>query len=292
MLLSPGNMYALLGTTAVSVLLSIPYGFKAALLPMIAFAAGDAIAALFIPYTEKFRAKVDKFYRDQDREASRQRLFDEIVKRQGKNTKYVGSFDAYQRMQQHVHSLYKIVLDNQSRLSLRDVEKLDDASLDYLSMWLALLVIQDRTNAISLNEVELRLQSIDKSLADIKPGVDQMQLQKARNEYLSLITRHRRMLSRKTAIEAALLAMPDQMDEIYQTIMSSPTTGEVDSSLADSIARLGLEEDLEAELEGALRDNVPNLSQQISTRHEQRREQRQPVTNAQQQNKKTQHQSR
>lgn len=292
MLLSSGNVYAMLATAAASVLISIPYGFKAALLPIIVFAAGDAIAALFIPYSEQFRAKVDKQYRDQDRESSRQRLLDEIGRRQGNNANYFGSFDSYHRMLQHVTSLYKIAFDNQTRLAIPDVEKLDDATLDYLSMWLALMVIEERTNAISLDEIEMRLQSVDEDLADLKPGADHMQLQKARNEYLSLITRHRRMLSRKTAIEAALLAMPDQMDEIYQTIMSSPMSSDVDSALADSIAKLGLEEDLEAELEGALRDSVPAISQQMSSRYEHRQEQRQSAASGQQRNKQTQRQSR
>ncbi len=270
MLLSPGNVYAMLATAATSVLLSIPYGFKAALVPLILFTAVDAIAAMFIPFSENFRAKINKQYRDAERESSRQRLLEEIGRRQGNSAAYFGSFDSYHRMLQHVSALYKIAFDTQTRLALPDVEKLDDATLDYLSMWLALMVIEERTNAISLDEIEMRLQNVDADLANLKPGADHLQLQKARNEYLSLITRHRRMLSRKTAIEAALLAMPDQMDEIFQTIMSAPSSSDMDSALADSIAKLGLEEDLEAELEGALRDSMPAISQQMSSRYEQR----------------------
>lgn len=252
-------MIAALGSVAAGVLLSLPYGFSAGLLPIIGFAAGETIAAMFIPYSEKFRARVDKKYRDQAREATRSHLLDEIKKRD-QRMKGAGSLESYQRMLDRVASLYRVANDSRTRLSLRDVEKLDDATLDYLRMRLAALIIEERARAVVLKDVEARLQVIERDLADSRPGVDQVQLQKARNEYLSLITRHRRMLSRKMGIEAAILSMPDQMDEIYQTIVTAPTGVDVDSKLAESIAKLGLEEDLEAELEGALRETAPELS--------------------------------
>ncbi len=267
MLFSQGNVYALLGTVATGVLLSIPYGFNAALVPLIGFVAGEAIAAMFIPYSENFRAKIDKKHRDQTREATRRHLLDEIESRDGDSHNAYGSIDAYQRMVERVASLYRIAEDSRTQLSLSDVEKLDDATLDYLSMWLAAMVIEERARAVSIQDVEGRLERIDADLGDVKPGTDQLQLQKARNEYLSLITRHRRMISRKVAIEAAMLSMPDQMDEIYQTIMTAPTSSDVDSKLADSIAKLGLEEDLEAELEGALRETMPSISAQLEDQY-------------------------
>jgi hypothetical protein len=260
MLFSDGNKLAFLGCVAAGVLLSIPFGFGVGLLPVIGFAAGDTIAAMFIPYTEKFRDKVDKKYRVQVREATRSHLLEEINQRDQLAWGKHGSFDAYQRMRDRVEALYKVAYDNRTQLSARDVEKLDDATLDYLRLWLASLVIEERARSVVVKEIEEKLQLIERDLKDAKPGTDQMQLQKARNEYLSLITRNRRMLSRKMAIEAAILSMPDQMDEIYQTIVTAPTSAEVDSKLAESIAKLGLEEDLEAELEGALRETVPESS--------------------------------
>ena len=262
MLLSNGNVLALLGSVAAGVVLSIPYGFGAGLLPIIGFAAGETIAAMFIPYTENFRSQVDKKYREQLREATRSHLLDEIERRDQSAKGAHGSLVSYQRMRDRVASLYRVASDNRTQLSMRDVEKLDDATLDYLRIWLAALVIEERAKAVVLKDIEARLQIIERDLKDSKPGTDQMHLQKARNEYLSLITRHRRMLSRKMGIEAAILSMPDQMDEIFQTIVTAPTSADVDSKLAESIAKLGLEEGLEAELEGALRETVPDLSAQ------------------------------
>lgn len=265
MLFSQWNVYAGLLSVAAGAVLSIPYGFGVGLLPLIAFATGDAVAALFIPYSAGFRARVDQRLRDREREEQRDHLLAEIEKREA-SAKGLGSMRAYQRMVERVRSLYKVAADSRTQLTLRDVERLNDATLDYLSMWLAAQVIDERAKAVNLRDIETRLKIIDADLEDARPGTDQNQLQKARNEYLSLITRHRRMLSRKMALEAAMLSMPDQMDEIYQTIVTAPASADVDSKLAESIAKLGLEEELESELEGVLRETVPELA----PRHEQR----------------------
>lgn len=260
MLFSQLNVYGFLLSAAAGVLLSIPYGFGVGLLPFIAFATIDMVAALFVPYSESFRASVDKRLRTEAREAQRQHLLDEIKQRESSNNKGMGSLNAYQRMLDRVSSLYRIAEDSHTRLNERDVDKLNDATLDYLSMWLAGQVIDERAKAISSSNIEARLKVIDSDIEAARPGTDQAQLQKARTEYLSLITRHRRMLSRKMALEAAMLSMPDQMDEIYQTIVTAPASAEVDSKLADSIAKLDLDEEIEVELEGMLRETVPQVA--------------------------------
>ena len=48
-LTSQTNLYAGLGSLALGVVLSIPFGFGIGALPLIAFAAGDILAALHIP---------------------------------------------------------------------------------------------------------------------------------------------------------------------------------------------------------------------------------------------------
>lgn len=56
------------------------------------------------------------------------------------------------------------------------------------------------------------------------------------------------------------------MDEIYQTIVTAPASAEVDSKLADSIAKLDLDEEIEIELEGILRESVPQVAQERQER--------------------------
>jgi hypothetical protein len=52
--------------------------------PLIAFAAGDILAALHIPSLPTFREKVDRRWRANVRQASREQLMTEIEKRAGK----------------------------------------------------------------------------------------------------------------------------------------------------------------------------------------------------------------
>lgn len=263
MLFSPGNIYAVLGVLATSVAVSIPYGLEAGLVPLIALLAGEAVASLFIPYSPTFRNKIDTRNRQRAREAERAALLGEIERRKDMMKGAYGSFSSYQRMVARVASIYRIAEDSRTQISRSDAEKLDDTTIDYLRMWLAVMVTEERSRAISAKDIEARLSAIEQDLEKAKPGVDQTQLNKARNEYLSLLTRHRRMASRKTAIEAAMLSMPDQMDEIYQAIVTAPTATETGTRLADAIARLGLEQDLESELEGALRDTLPDLAEPV-----------------------------
>lgn len=265
MLFSQWNVYALLLALASGAVMSIPWGFGVGLLPLIAFAAGDAIAALFIPFSEGFRARVDRRLRREAREAQRNKLLAEIERREA-SQRGSGSLRSYTRMVQRVQSLYSVAADGASQLSERDVERLDDATLDYLCMWLAAQIIDERARSINLKDIENRLRQIDRDLEAPQPGADAGQLRRAQTEYTNLITRHRRMLSRKTAIEAAIVSMPDQMDEIYQSIVAAPGSAELGSRLAESIARLALEEDLEAEMDGMLSESVP----QFVPRHEQR----------------------
>lgn len=267
MLLSPGNVYAVLGMLAASVAVSIPYGLEAGLVPLIALAAGEAVAALFVPFSPGFREKIDQRNRNKTREAEREHLLSEIERRKDMMKTAYASFSGYQRMIGRVKSIYRIAEDSHTSVTLQDAEKLDDTTIDYLRMWLAVTVIDERSRAISVKDVEARLAMIEQELDKAKPGTDQTQLNKARNEYLSILTRHRRLASRKAAIEAAMLSMPDQMDELYQAIVTAPTASDTGSKMADAIARFSFDDDLESELEGAMREALPDFPGRSATQN-------------------------
>ena len=258
-LTSQGNVYALLGSVAAAAVLSIPFGFGIGAIPLIAFAAGEFIAGMYVPSSITFRDKVDQRYREAGRGAARAHLIEEISRRVPGESRIDRTFETYDRMSQRVASLYALAADRRTQLSASDVEKLDDATIDYLCVRLALLIIEDRSATIDLGDIERRISAIDRELAAKHPGADERQLLKARNDYLALAARHRRMLSRKAALEAALIAMPDQMEEIYQTIITAPTSHELGAKLTDAVANLRLREDIEVELAGDIQDALPGL---------------------------------
>ena len=259
MLTSQGNLYAGLGTLATAALLSIPFGFGIGALPLIAFAAGEFIAGMYVPGTITFRDAADRKFRARNRDAARVRLFEEIQARDKKRAAFDQTYQTWLRMSERVASLYRHAAESRTDLPMLEIERLEDATIEYLCLWLARLVMEDRAESVNLREIEQRVAAIDRELAGAKPGVDVRQLRKARAEYSALVERHNRMLSRKTAIEAALLSMPDQLEEIYQTIMTTPATEDVGSRLEDSIEKLRLQEDIEAELSGEIEAVMPGM---------------------------------
>ena len=84
-------------------------------------------------------------------------------------------------------------------------------------------------------------------------------LTRARDEYQGLISRHQRMVSKRTAIEAAIVSLPDQLAEIYQIVMGEITDND-SGRLSDAIANLRLRQDIESELNdelsGAIADSA------------------------------------
>ncbi|MCM8579343.1 hypothetical protein [Accumulibacter sp.] len=264
-LTSQTNLYAFLGSLAVGALLSIPFGFAVGAVPLIAFAAGDILAALHIPSLPTFREKVDRRWRANVRQTSREQLMTEIQKRSGKRPLPEPTLRTYQRMYERVQSLYQRADSGHGRLAWRDVEQLDEVTLEYLAMWLALLVMNDRAESVNLREVEQQVAALDRELTAPRPGTDLRQLQKARIDYLAIIERHHRMLSRRRALEAAMLSMPDQLDEIYQTIMTLPVSEDVGTRLEEAIGKLRLQEDIEADLASDLAEALPGVAMPTST---------------------------
>jgi hypothetical protein len=283
MLTSQANLYAGLSSMACGAILSLPYGLGVGLTPILLYLAGGAIASLYLPASITFRAKVDADYRKQQREKAQAHLLREIrqrtpylawennesipvelnrSRRDSKTTTptlYSNYRFAYKRMLERVYSLQMIAEDRKTQLSVSDVERLEGATLDFLCLWLGLLVIDDRDRAINVNDVEQKIDEIDQELDDTTEGAQQRQLKHARAEYTALLGRHRVMLSKRHAMEAAMLGMPDQVEEIYQMIMAAPFSFSMNTKLEESLSRLRLEEELELELNDELQDTAAVL---------------------------------
>ena len=106
LLASQGNLNAGLGALAVAAILSIPFGFGIGAIPLLAFAAGEIIAALYVPSSIKFRDDVDRKWRARERAATRQRLLAEIDARARPTSFHQQTMNAYARMASRVASLY------------------------------------------------------------------------------------------------------------------------------------------------------------------------------------------
>lgn len=241
MLTTPLNVNLFLATLASSTFLSIPYGAPGAILPLLAFAAGEAIAAMFIPPSSTFRAKVDRKLKLKRREAAAMHLRGEIARR---CTEHDPRWDIYRNLQERVGSLREMGSHRRSALSEKDLERIEDTAIDYLGLWLAELSMDERQDSVNERDVERRLAEIGKRIDN--GAEDERSLRKARADLEELLLRHRRLASRKSAVEAALLSLPDAVEEIYQAIITNSSVAEGGVRLSEAIERLRLEEELES----------------------------------------------
>ena len=251
MLTSQTSFTGLLFTLLIAALLSIPLGLGMAAIPILSFVAIEAIAALFIPSSPVFQARIQKRKRSERREKLRTHLTNEIERRQPQSHNH---WKAYHRMRDRIASLHEVASRRQNALSDRDVERLDDATVNFLSMWLAWLVMEERWKTTNESDLEKRIRSIDKRLEKIEKPVERRRLEKARSELQVILQRRQSLWDRATAVEAAMLSMTDTLEEVYQRMMTNPNAGDVREELQAAVARMQVEEELDLAVDSELDD--------------------------------------
>ena len=254
MISSPTSVYGLLGTLTVAALLSIPLGVGVAIIPVLFFGAIQSIAALFIPSSPVFQAAVQKRKRSERREKSRAHLVEEIERRDSGEAQF--HWRAYHRMRERVNSLTQIAHNRETAMSERDVERLDDATVDYLGLWLAWLVMAERWQNVDEEGITKRITAIDRQLDKLTDAVERRRLEKARSDLDRILNRRKTLWSRATEVEAKMLAMTDTLEEVYQRVITNPNSDDATSQLQEAVERMKVEEEIDmavdTELDGLL----------------------------------------
>ncbi|MBB5017277.1 hypothetical protein HNQ59_000541 [Chitinivorax tropicus] len=255
MLQSQTNFYAFLGTVAASAVLAIPFGLSGAILPAIAFIAGEVIAATFIPASPTFRAKVDRTYRIRQRDQRMAQLRSEILRHCNDGHP---NWRVLIKMQERIGAILTAVSHRETPIPTQDMARLEDSPVDFMGLWLARLSIASRQESVDENGLTRSIEQIDSQIA--AGGGDQHSLLKARADLEELRLRHQRLTGRKAAVEAALLSLPDAVEEIYQAVIAVPALNEGGGRLQEAIDRLRLEEELCIGYEAELRDPARALA--------------------------------
>ncbi len=246
------HVYGLLSSLALASFLSIPLGFAPALIPILGYAAATSIAALFIPGSRPFREWVDEQKRNAAREATRNHLIKEITGRVGGEHSFWGM---YARILDRRDALRKVAATD-SVITPAEVERLDDATVDFLGLWLGRVAITERDRAIDARALTQRIAMLDEQIGQTEDSEDKRRLMKAKSDLERLVRRRSEMRSRDAAAEATMLAMVDTFDEVYQRVMTSPAQGESGrAELRVAVERL----DVEEELDHVLYDEVEAL---------------------------------
>lgn len=248
MLTHPGSVYGLLGTLTLAALISIPLGLGIALIPLLFFAAFESIAALFIPSSPIFREMINRRKRAERREKVRSHLVEEIERRESD-----GQFHwrAYHRMRERVESLNEFAEARKASLSEHDVERLDDATVDYLGLWLGWLVMAERWQNTDEEGLQRRIDAIDRQLEKVS-GLEAKRLSKAKEDLERILKRREALWGRATEIEAKMLAMSDTLEEVYQRVMLNPHAGDATEQLQEAVERMKVEEEIDYAVDSEL----------------------------------------
>ncbi|MDN3575651.1 hypothetical protein QWZ03_02555 [Chitinimonas viridis] len=254
---SPGNVSLLLGGVATAVFLSFPYGLLGAAFPLLGTLALEFVACLFVPDMTTFRHWADTRRGKQHRVEHTQRVMGEIRRRCSSPNQFRKYEEGHRAIAQQVASLLELAGKKPGTLRLEDLERIADVPSEYLGLHLSLMVMDERTSAIDLKDIHRKLDHIVNQIDDPRAGSDIRQLERARDEYEALIARHQRMLSKRTAIEAAIVALPDQLAEIYQIVMGESTQND-GARLSGAIASLRLRQDIESEIAEDISGAIPS----------------------------------
>lgn len=250
----PYNQALVLGASALAVLASFPYGWDAMALTLLGLAAVEIVGLAIIPGLPNFQASVDKAAAKAAREARRSRLLEEIEAHGGSN--YVGE---YEQMCERVKALYRTASDRSTTLSERDVDQLDTLTVDYLGMCLSDAIQRGQDGAMANSLVMKKLKAVEQRLAQRDVSKDEeVQLRRAKAEYDELLVRQTRMQSRRSALEASLVSMPVRMEELYQMVMTAPSSGNLSALLEDSVSKLRIAEEVAMDVDEVLNPRPSN----------------------------------
>ncbi|MDD5028238.1 MAG: hypothetical protein PHH58_01865 [Rhodoferax sp.] len=241
----PTNRVALLAAGVLGIFASIPLGWTGLLLVGVMALGIEILAALVVPSLPAFRSAVDLGQHQQARAQRRLMLLTDIS-----NQGDTRALDTYQHMLSRVQALYQTANDKRTTLSRADVDKLEDLTVDYLGLCAVYLSLKQRKDIASEDSVAKRIASIQAQLQNtVLPEDEQRQLRNAMNEYTEVLQRSRRLATRRSAIEATLISLPDKMEEVYQLVMTSPYSSEMGSKLEESLARLRIAEEVASEFD-------------------------------------------
>lgn len=248
MLTSQASLNGFLGALATGTLLAFPYGFGVATIPVLCFSAALGIAAMFVPNSARFRHKIDRAKRAERRAEARANLIEEIRRRAPEDPLW----ELYDGLCRRVASLYRMAHGREGGLSSADLERLDDATVDFLGLWLGRLSMSERLETLNERALREKLRSITAQLEKNGEPANRKHLQQARADIERILTRRERLVARQASVEAAQLSLADTFDEVYQGVMTQPTGGDIGRQLQEAVERLHIEEDLDLGVEEEL----------------------------------------
>jgi len=251
MVTSQASVLGLVGALGLGAVLSIPLGIGVGAIPIIAALAVEGIAALFVPSSPVFREFVNRKKRADRRATVREHLLEELQRRARPDDR---NWNTYNKMLDRLDSLRQIAKTSSTQLSDRNVEDLDDATVDFLGLWMAWLAMRERWEDLDEKGINRRIGQIRAQLEEATDAVDRKHLQKAESDLTRILDRRKSLWGRAAAVEAGMLSMADTFEEVYQRVVSNPASNDVTAALDEAVERMRVEEALDFAVDTELED--------------------------------------
>ena len=255
MVKSPANFWGLMAALAAGSVAAVATGIAPALLiPIVAQAGLNGILGLFLPDSPFFREMIDRKKRAERREAARANLVEEVARRiPGEHPNWV----TYHRLVDQLASLNKTAKNQATNLSLWDVERLDDSTLDYLQLWLARLILLERQQTSDVRPIQERLGSIERELeVEDLSHMDRRRMERARDDLVKVLARRRGYERQEHSMAASMIALADSFTELHARVTANPRGEDIGSHVERAVERMNVGEELdmlaELELDSAL----------------------------------------
>jgi len=237
MLKHPYSVLGALGALLTSGLLAFRYDWGISVLPLLGYATSTSVAALFVPFSGSFRERIDRRRKKEKRSKLRGYLLEEITRRSHSGTQW----GAYQRMCQRVDSLRKVAENRDTALMAADVERLEDATLDFLGLWMALLAMEERERAFNPEAVLYKIREVEAELARPHAAEERRRLEQAKVDFVGVLESRAHLRPRQASAEASMLALADTFEEVYQAVMTNPKSTELSRQFQEAVDRVRLQ---------------------------------------------------
>lgn len=251
----PASVSGWLAAITGGAVLSVMSGFGMAAVPVILWAGAQGIGSLFIPSSPVFRDAIDRRRRNEQRETERQQLSDRIAE---KAATLGDSFpdlvrygDQYRRLRDRVTQL-RAVVGKPGGLSQRDWEKLDDATVEFLRVVYARLLVQERLRSDDDKRIARQLRQVTAELENVTSAADRRRLEIAQADLEKLLDRRAGLPGRDAAHAAQLTTMVEAFEDLVHRITTGGGADGLNDFLRDTTERMAIEEDLSATVDAEL----------------------------------------
>ena len=240
-----------------------------AVFPGMTYLLGQTLRVIFVPGSVGYQSAVNLAKRKERRHRTQQLLLGKLadphtVRQETRVDPFLAAFvsrqadmlkvqwreglesfrGTYLRMLERLEALRELATKTDTSLSLIDIEKLNEATNDYLRLVFAKHTITERREGDQDRKIAEKILAIDQSLESTTATAVRGKLEKSRTQLERIAKRRAQLPGRDAVISAQLMAMGETFEELYHQVSADPTGAGISDFLTEATDRLSIEEEL------------------------------------------------